>query len=38
VALLEKTLKTTKPGYEDYVAATSSFIPLPPRQRKGESK
>jgi steroid 5-alpha reductase family enzyme len=38
VALLEKTLKTTKPGYEDYVATTSSFIPMPPRRRRGESK
>lgn len=33
VALLEKTLKTTKPGYEEYVATTSAFIPMPPRRK-----
>ncbi|MGC9360915.1 MAG: DUF1295 domain-containing protein [Anaerolineae bacterium] len=33
VALLEKTLKTTKPAYADYVARTSAFIPLPPKKR-----
>lgn len=32
VAMLEKTLKETKPGYADYVANTSSFLPLPPRR------
>ena len=31
VSLLEKTLITTKPGYADYVASTSSFVPLPPK-------
>ncbi len=30
VALLEKTLRETKPEYQDYVRRTSSFIPLPP--------
>jgi steroid 5-alpha reductase family enzyme len=32
VALLERSLKTNRPGYEDYVARTSSFFPWPPRQ------
>ena len=32
VAMLEKTLKETKPGYAEYIANTSSFLPLPPRQ------
>ncbi|NOH02060.1 MAG: DUF1295 domain-containing protein [Chloroflexi bacterium] len=27
VAMLEKTLKTAKPGYEEYIARTSPFIP-----------
>lgn len=27
VALLEKTLQTTKPGYEDYISRTSAFVP-----------
>jgi steroid 5-alpha reductase family enzyme len=27
VALLEQSLRTTKPGYADYIARTSSFIP-----------
>ncbi len=31
VALLEKSLKKAKPGYEDYVRRTSSFLPWPPR-------
>lgn len=30
--LLEKGLVKTRPGYSDYVARTSGFIPLPPRQ------
>lgn len=34
VALLEKTLTKTKPGYEEYVATTSSFIPMPPKRRR----
>jgi steroid 5-alpha reductase family enzyme len=33
VALLEKTLKHTKPGYEEYVRTTSAFIPWFPRKR-----
>jgi steroid 5-alpha reductase family enzyme len=32
VALLEKSLKKTKPGYEEYVANTSAFIPWLPRK------
>ncbi len=30
-ALLEKSLKTSKPGYEDYVRRTSNFFPWPPK-------
>lgn len=30
-ALLERRLKRSRPGYEDYVARTSGFIPRPPR-------
>ncbi len=33
VALLEKTLKDTKPQYADYIARTSAFFPLPPKER-----
>jgi steroid 5-alpha reductase family enzyme len=31
VAMLEKSLKDTKPGYEEYVRKTSGFFPLPPK-------
>ena len=31
VSLLERNLKKTKPGYEDYVRRTSAFIPMPPK-------
>ncbi len=31
VSLLERTLKRTKPEYEDYTRRTSAFFPLPPR-------
>ena len=31
VALLEKGLGSTKPGYEEYVRRTSAFTPRPPR-------
>jgi steroid 5-alpha reductase family enzyme len=34
VALLEKTLSTTKPQYADYIARTSAFVPLPPKKRR----
>ena len=30
VAMLEATLATTKPGYADYIATTSPFVPWPP--------
>ncbi len=33
VALLERSLRKTRPGYADYVARTSAFVPLPPRRR-----
>jgi steroid 5-alpha reductase family enzyme len=32
VALLEKTLKDAKPGYQAYIESTSAFIPWLPRQ------
>ena len=32
VALLEKSLRKRKPEYEEYVRATSSFVPRPPRR------
>lgn len=31
VALIEKSLKQAKPGYEDYIRRTSSFFPWPPK-------
>lgn len=31
VALLEKTLRESKPDYADYIAKTSSFFAMPPR-------
>lgn len=31
VSLLEQTLKTTKPGYAEYIQRTSAFVPMPPR-------
>jgi len=34
VRLLEKTLKQTKPGYQEYVDTTSEFIPWFPRRKK----
>jgi steroid 5-alpha reductase family enzyme len=33
VAMLESALRETKPGYREYVASTSAFIPRPPRRR-----
>jgi steroid 5-alpha reductase family enzyme len=35
VALLEKGLARTKPGYADYVARTSAFLPWFPRTQRG---
>ncbi len=32
VALLEKSLKDSKPGYKEYVERTSAFFPLPPKE------
>ncbi|MBM3666254.1 MAG: DUF1295 domain-containing protein [Actinobacteria bacterium] len=32
-ALLERSLSDSRPGYADYVARTSGFIPMPPRRR-----
>jgi len=34
VALLESTLKETKPGYRDYVESTSAFVPWLPRNEE----
>ncbi len=33
VALLERGLVKRKPGYADYIARTSAFVPRPPRMR-----
>ena len=33
VALLEKSLNTTKPGYQEYARKTSAFIPWLPREK-----
>jgi steroid 5-alpha reductase family enzyme len=33
VALLEKRLRTSRPGWEEYAARTSAFVPRPPRRR-----
>lgn len=32
VPMLERGLKKTRPGYEDYVRRTSGFFPLPPKR------
>jgi steroid 5-alpha reductase family enzyme len=34
VSLLEKTLKEEKPGYKEYIEATSEFIPWFPRKKR----
>ncbi|MEW6321375.1 MAG: DUF1295 domain-containing protein [Acidobacteriota bacterium] len=34
VTLLEAGLSSRKPGYRDYVARTSAFVPWPPRRRR----
>lgn len=31
VSLLERTLRTSKPGYQAYIDRTSAFVPWPPR-------
>ena len=33
VALLEKTLKETKPQYAEYIESTSAFVPWSPRRK-----
>ena len=38
VALLEKTLVHTKPGYREYVENTSAFVPWFPRSPKGGAR
>ena len=32
VALLERTIGKRRPGYAEYVARTSAFVPRPPRR------
>lgn len=32
VPMLERSLRKTRPGYEDYVRRTSAFFPLPPKR------
>lgn len=32
VAMLETALRDTKPGYREYMASTSAFVPRPPRR------
>jgi len=31
-ALLERSMRESKPGYAEYVDRTSGFVPLPPRR------
>jgi steroid 5-alpha reductase family enzyme len=33
VPMLERTIGRRRPGYAEYVARTSAFVPLPPRRR-----
>jgi steroid 5-alpha reductase family enzyme len=35
VALRERDLRKSKPGYADYIARTNAFLPWPPRGRRG---
>ena len=37
VALLERTIGKRRPGYAEYVARTSAFVPLPPRSPRTRS-
>ncbi|MBI3168833.1 MAG: hypothetical protein HYZ22_10165 [Chloroflexi bacterium] len=32
VAMIERTLKDSKPGYEEYIARTNSFFPWFPKK------
>lgn len=34
VAMLERSLKKRKPEYQDYIARTSAFVPLPPKKQE----
>ena len=34
VTLLEKTIGKRRPGYEEYVARTSPFLPRPPKTQR----
>jgi len=34
VALLERTLRTSKPGYQEYIDRTSAFVPWPPKTQR----
>jgi steroid 5-alpha reductase family enzyme len=36
VAMLEKTLKNTKPGYKEYVENTNAFMPWFPKKKGGD--
>jgi len=38
VALLERSLRESRPGYAEYAARTSSFFPLPPRSSPRRSR
>jgi steroid 5-alpha reductase family enzyme len=33
--MLERQLRKTRPGYDDYCRRTSAFLPLPPKDRQG---
>ncbi|MEL7044177.1 MAG: DUF1295 domain-containing protein [Pseudomonadota bacterium] len=37
-ALLERRLKRSRPGYAEYIARTSAFLPWPPRKRPAALK
>ena len=37
VPMLERTMAKRRPGYADYVARTSAFIPRPPKSQARES-
>lgn len=38
VAMLEKTLKETRPSYREYIETTSAFVPWFPRQKRLDPK
>jgi steroid 5-alpha reductase family enzyme len=38
VALLEKTIASRRPGYAEYAARTSAFVPWPPRGRPSDPR